>query len=385
MRPPCNVEDLEALVRGELPPTRTVEVTAHAASCPECKGELLWLRTEADLVTRRAQAQQALSPMIWEAVERAIEMPLLMPRRLPRHVLTRSLSWGLAAAALALAVVGTYGVTHITGLKQGLHNALPGLRFNIQFDDDAPPVATSIPVKGPLLFRLETLAADVHLMPGQADRVQVRVSESGARQVRLLPRDDNRMEVEFDGEPRLSRGRIEVELPPGSGVDLTSTSGDVTLGGPLGKVNLHTTSGEVKLAGAASLEAHSTSGDVSVNNVPGDVEVATLSGEIEVNEPKGLLAPRRSLTTASGDVSWKGACASGCQMHALTASGDIHLALDPGSSFALTYASASGELHDTLGMTLRTPDQAHTEATYGDGRGSITCASASGDLRVGPR
>jgi hypothetical protein len=79
----CNHEELEALVEGGLSPEDAAEIQAHAASCAECGDELGWLRTEREVMRRRA----ARAPLqtnqlddLWSGVQsRLVKKPAARP------------------------------------------------------------------------------------------------------------------------------------------------------------------------------------------------------------------------------------------------------------------------------------------------------------------
>jgi Putative zinc-finger len=104
----CNVDDLEALVAGELAPERASSVMAHAAGCEACGDELRWLRQERELMRRRV-AKEALRPseldQLWSGVEARIEEKSVWRRRLRTWQRPGSMAMAVAAAA-ALAFLG---------------------------------------------------------------------------------------------------------------------------------------------------------------------------------------------------------------------------------------------------------------------------------------
>jgi putative zinc finger protein len=116
----CPIEELEALVAGELDADEAARVQAHVAGCAACKDELAWLSAEAELMARRRAAQPALKPEIWQGIaeriaaadERQGIVPALAPEVPPMPTRARR-RWGWAAktayggllAAAAAAVV----------------------------------------------------------------------------------------------------------------------------------------------------------------------------------------------------------------------------------------------------------------------------------------
>src|SRR5216683_3033642 len=112
-------ELLEALARGrsaEGAAAGELEgAAAHVATCVECARELSWLRAERELLARRAEAQPALPPALWEGVAARLarEPPQTFARsvrrsarglaaqRPPRRALAAAVAAACAAAAFA--------------------------------------------------------------------------------------------------------------------------------------------------------------------------------------------------------------------------------------------------------------------------------------------
>ena len=76
-------------------------------------------------------------------------------------------------------------------------------------------------------------------------------------------------------------------------------------------------------------------------------------------------------------------------MSAETVSGELRIAVDPKSSFELSYTSHSGELRDEVNLSVkRSPARKHgmasgwMEATFGKGEGVIEADAFSGNLIV---
>ena len=90
---------LESAVLGEAPGGRLTDYEAHADSCPRCRHELNWLRTEAAFFSQRTARHEV--GRLWEGV--VVKKPA-RARRLSRM--------GVAAAAsvlLALLATGRHG------------------------------------------------------------------------------------------------------------------------------------------------------------------------------------------------------------------------------------------------------------------------------------
>ena len=71
----CPIEELEALVAGELDEASAERVRAHVAGCGSCQAELKWLAAEAELMARRRGKQPEVSPAIWQNIAERIAQP----------------------------------------------------------------------------------------------------------------------------------------------------------------------------------------------------------------------------------------------------------------------------------------------------------------------
>jgi hypothetical protein len=245
----------------------------------------------------------------------------------------------------------------------------------------------TLPVKGPITFQFHSASGDLEV--STTDKPQVTITVSGA------PRDDqvalyafgDRVEPAFRGRRMLRHGRVHVELPKGSRLDLSSMSGAVTAEGGMGEVHVRTMSGDVKIASVGKCDVQTISGDVHIDAASGPVRLHTVSGHGVVSSTSGT--PQLEYQSASGDLDWAGLCAKDCHISAETVSGDLHLAVDTRSSFELSYTSHSGELRDEVELSVkrsagrrRALSGGWLEATYGKGEGVIEADAFSGSLTV---
>lgn len=258
-------------------------------------------------------------------------------------------------------------------------------------DNDEHELSTSLQVSGPVTFRLEVLEADVEVVAGAAGQVRLRAEETEAKAARLVLRGGNRVEVEFDGKPSMRTGRVRIELPPRSQVDIKLTAGDLRVTGVDGAVRAQNVSGDVRIERAGGgVDIRTVSGDVQVGGVRDGVRIQTVSGDTRVVT---IDSPGTSLdyNSVSGDLQWEGRCAAGCRLAARTHSGDVSLRLDPASAFEVRYESHSGDLQDSLGMNLQERPKEDEDAggrwraRLGRGEGNIEVNSFSGDLSLKKR
>ena len=247
-------------------------------------------------------------------------------------------------------------------------------------------VTATSPAKGPITFRLETLSADVEIVPSAGNQVSDTAIDTDARQVRLVAQGEGGMHAEFDDHGSLRQGRVRVELPRHSSVELGTMSGDVSISGLGGDVHVKSVSGDIHVQTAGRADVRSVSGDVKLREVAGAVRIKTVSGSAEIGTTGGQ-PPQLELETTSGDFHWSGLCGKGCRLVTQSLSGDIVLLLGKESSFDLSYTSHSGDLATALPLNITTerrngPRGGTIEGRYGKGEGVIQCQTFSGDLAL---
>ncbi|MEU8506638.1 DUF4097 family beta strand repeat-containing protein [Streptomyces brevispora] len=151
---------------------------------------------------------------------------------------------------------------------------------------------------------------------------------------------------------------VTVELPTGSGVDLTGAWVQVLGEGRLGEVHVKTSSGDVRLDTTGPLRLTASHGSINVDRIDGTAEITTSSGSMRVGTVNGPAVLKNShgtttVGTATGDLRVSGA------------HGDIDIARAEGSVAATT---AHG--------TLRVGDVA---------RGTVQLETSYGAIEVGIR
>ena len=247
-------------------------------------------------------------------------------------------------------------------------------------------------VAGPITFQLRSSAGDLIVVAGQKNEVRMTLTDAPRGEVSLLLFGD-RVEPGFGGKSALRRGKLRVEVPPGSKVDFQSMSGDVEVQGTAGDVRIRTMSGDVKVKGCGAADVQSISGDVLVEGAGGPVRLQTVSGNGVVSTDGA--APQLSFSSASGNLDWSGSCGKGCRLSTETVSGDVKLKLGKSSSFGLSFVSHTGEvdrgnfepeIEEKRGLKKRHGmNRGIYEATFGRGEGVIESDAFSGGLRLEKR
>ena len=255
---------------------------------------------------------------------------------------------------------------------------------------------------GPVGFTIRARSADVTLETGT----------TGVSEVEVLALDDNERTLEAvaatrvesaghgdsqvitvtvpDLRKRFGRGphmRITILCPENADVDIGTSSGDVELRGPLGRVTLKTKSGDSQVERAQRLLCATASGDLDVREVTGDCEANGASGDVEIGTAHGRL----SVHLVSGDVDI-GSALSGITANVVSGdvhvrslrgnakvqavSGDVRLGVEAGQRLWLDVSSISGDVSSELDAgDGAVPDQDATVA-------ELKVRTVSGDVSL---
>lgn len=360
-----DIESLEALA-ADQPISNGALVAAHLESCDECREELAWLRAERALFEKRADAQGSVEHL-WAGVEdkhaqrktqsapyRANALPLPNPARVS------SSRWWLLAAALPLVLAGTatFAIVKRARAARGV---------------DA--VVEQRAVGSGARLRVRVASADLQIERSASGLVVVRSAERAA-EPRLVAIDARTFELRFERNPT---ERVRIEVPQGTALDITTSSGDVTIGAIGGATKILTSSGDIRAAELGETDITTTSGDVRVRSIVGSIAIRSSSGDIEVE--RSLHASRVLATSTSGSVQWAGRCALECAMQVRTNSGDVRLSFDRASAATVRFETSSGSFRDgtTSGRTLQQPSILWQ---MGSGVGVINVETTSGSLAL---
>jgi len=194
---------------------------------------------------------------------------------------------------------------------------------------------------------------------------------------------------------RTVSGEIEVRNASGP-VSVVSTSGDV-VGSDLARARLHSVSGDVSLDGVRGpLQIETTSGDIDVRGAADSLEFSTSSGDVRVDAaPRGI-----RVGTTSGDIQIDGAAAGIVRLHTIsgevhaglergfrgvdirTISGDIELRVPDGLGCDMTLTTQSGSLENSMPLQVRTASHHRMVGAIAGGGPPVVLQSSSGDIAV---
>ncbi|MFC9331913.1 DUF4097 domain-containing protein [Kitasatospora sp. NPDC057015] len=144
---------------------------------------------------------------------------------------------------------------------------------------------------------------------------------------------------------------VSVELPTGSGIDVTGSWAQVLGEGRLGEVRVKTSSGDVRLDTTGPLRLTASHGSITVDRVEGTAEITTSSGSLRVGTLDGAAVLKNSHGTTNVDAATGDLRVSG-------ANGDISITRAEGSVVATT-------AHGTLRVAEVARGSVQLETSYG--------------------
>lgn len=239
------------------------------------------------------------------------------------------------------------------------------------------------------------------------------VTGSGSSQlhVRAVSDDDDvrldasRNTVDLSTARRGSDTRFEVTVPLGTRVFAKSQSGDISIRGTRGEVEVNAQSGDIRIEDVnGRLDVKSFSGDIAATNVTGDVDITTQSGDLTLTDirgnveisntsgdisMKGITAKLVRAKTTSGDVGYDGTIDPGGRYELVSHSGDVRLRIPRDASAQLTVSTWNGEIDSDFPITLKPGEHGIGASNskrftfeIGGGSARITAETFSGDVTV---
>jgi DUF4097 and DUF4098 domain-containing protein YvlB len=246
-------------------------------------------------------------------------------------------------------------------------------------------------------------SGDVVVTGWSRDQVHVR-AVSDNDNVRFTG-SSNRVMLEVGSSNRGSDTRFEVSVPYGVRVLATTWSGDVSVRGTRGQVEIHSQNGDIDVDDvSARLDVNTLSGDLRATNISGDAEVESVSGDVKLTDLRGNIdvstvsgdIELHGMTTklargktTSGDVTYDGLIDPAGRYEFSTHSGDIRLHIPREASAQLDVSTWNGAIDSDFPITLkpgehgigRTNSKAFT-FEIGSGAARISAETFSGDITI---
>ncbi len=215
-----------------------------------------------------------------------------------------------------------------------------------------------------------------------------------------IRQDGNSIHVDYVNARDISVD-YEITVPVDTTVRTRSGSGDQTIEGTRGNVDLQSGSGNLKLSQlTGEIRLQTGSGDVRAREIAGSLRGSTGSGELELEEigsgdvvlhtgsgnigARGIQGSFRG-ETGSGDITAEGT--QGAAWEIRTGSGNVNVRLPDNAAFDVDLTSSSGtvEVDPAVTMTVQGRVQEGHKSIQGKVRSGgpmLTVRTGSGDIHI---
>jgi hypothetical protein len=172
---------------------------------------------------------------------------------------------------------------------------------------------------------------------------------------------------------------FDVTVPAECAVDAQTVSGELSVEGVRGPLEIQTVSGDVRLEDVQGpMRLKSVSGDVDCRRYVGHLEGNTVSGDVTIAASRLRTI---QLHTVSGDIQIEGQLDPRKEHRFKTISGDVELALADADA-TIEYRTASGDIECELPARIVKRGRKEYSVVVGAGQGHVTVKTVSGDLTV---
>jgi hypothetical protein len=273
----------------------------------------------------------------------------------------------------------------------------------------------TLQVSGPVDLEVLTHSGDVTIRAGSSGSVSIRGKifvgdrwlrgsrQSDVQEIEQHPpirQEGNAVHIDYVNAHDISVD-YEITVPADTVIRAHSGSGDQTIEGTRGNVDIQTGSGDVKLknltgevrlqTGSGDVRAHEISGAVKGGAGSGDIEIEeTAAGDIDLHTGSGNIHVRGVQggfhgEAGSGDITAEGTQSGAWEIR--TGSGNVQVRLPANSAFDADLSTSSGtiEVNSPIEMTVQGRVEETRKQIRGKVRGGgplLSVRTGSGDVRV---
>jgi DUF4097 and DUF4098 domain-containing protein YvlB len=247
-------------------------------------------------------------------------------------------------------------------------------------------------------FQLQNVHGDVTVRSW--DRAQARVQAEYDRA--RITVDEMPGGVSVRTTPRRGDGQVtfNITLPRATLVEITGTSGDVTVDGVCGELTVQSVSGDIQATCVDRASITTVAGDVTLSDARGGVEVNSTAGDVTVDGARGNVAARSvagdvvlrrvegrqvSGEAVSGDISYTGRIQENGRYRFESHAGGVTVRLSGNPSAIVDVSTFNGSFESDFPVQL--PPGARVtprewEFQLGGGSARISLRSFSGDVSL---
>ncbi|MEA2661607.1 MAG: hypothetical protein QOH08_1179 [Chloroflexota bacterium] len=256
---------------------------------------------------------------------------------------------------------------------------------------------------GPLPgLHVRNVSGDTKISVGEDGKIHVTARKrvrgtSEERAKRLLENVEVRMEQEGSDvllKPHLYEqdrgwadlfrgGRVavdfEITVPREVRLEAHTVSGDITLAGTRGPMDIQSVSGELVIGDVQGpMRLKTVSGDAAVTEFAGQLVANTVSGDLTF---KSVRLHGSDIVTVSGDVRIDGELDKDREHRMKTISGDVDLHLT-GGSYDVRFSSMSGDLDSEMDGEISHEGKRAKRIVIGAAETQVSVKTMSGDLEI---
>lgn len=273
----------------------------------------------------------------------------------------------------------------------------------------------TLQVSGPVELEVQTHSGDITVRNGPAGTVSIRgkiyvgdrwllggrhADVSEIEQNPPVRQDGNNIHIDYVNAHDISVN-YEITVPADTTIRTHSGSGDQTIEGTTGNVDLQSGSGDVRLShltgeirlqtGSGNVRAHEISGPVRGGAGSGDIELEeTGTGNIDLHTGSGNITARGvqgelRADAGSGDITAEGSMTGAWEVR--TGSGNVHVRLPAEAAFDANISTSSGTLSVDAPITMTVQGRINEmhKSINGKVRGGgplLTVRTGSGDIHI---
>src|SRR5579859_2127445 len=273
----------------------------------------------------------------------------------------------------------------------------------------------TLTVSGPVDLEVLTRSGDVTVRAGSSGSVFIRGKiyignhwlsgnrDADVHEIEQHPpirQEGNSIHIDYVNMHNISVD-YEISVPAQTAVRTRSGSGDQTIEGTQGNVDVQTGSGDVKLRNLkGEIRLQTGSGDVRAREISGSVRGGTGSGDVEIQEAgpgdidlhtgSGGITARGVQGSfhgeaGSGDITAEGTQNGSWEIH--TGSGNVHVRLPSNAAFDADISTSSGSIDvgSPIEMTVQGRVQEERKSIRGKVRGGgplLRVRTGSGDVHI---
>ncbi|HET9307512.1 MAG TPA: DUF4097 family beta strand repeat-containing protein [Candidatus Sulfotelmatobacter sp.] len=273
----------------------------------------------------------------------------------------------------------------------------------------------TLQVNGPVDLEVLTHSGDVTVRAGSSGSVVIRGKiyvgdrwfggrrEDDVHSIEQNPpirQEGNSIHIDYVNVRNISVD-YDITVPAQAAVRTRSGSGDQTIEGTQGKVDVQTGSGDVRLRNLkGEIRLQTGSGDVRAHEISGTVKGGTGSGDVEIEESgpgdidlhtgsggvtaRGIQGSFRG-EAGSGDITAEGKQSGNWEVR--TGSGNVHVKLPSDAAFDADISTSSGsvDVGSPIEMTVQGRVQESRKSIRGKVRGGgplLQVRTGSGDIHI---